>query len=122
MIDLNLEYITQGGNDNDSSMKFSFDSYSDVIRNEIEEDDNLTVDEGCEVVADQPTPTTHGDVLASPNVGMTFVSYDDVIGYYHEFGRQNGFQIKIRGSQNGKGVESDNVNDCTRLRLTCTKE
>ncbi|GMI90181.1 hypothetical protein HRI_002687400 [Hibiscus trionum] len=93
-----------------------------MIRNEIEEDDNLTVDEGCEVVVDQPTPTTHGKLLASPNVGMTFVSYDDVIGYYHEFGRPNGFQLKSRGSQNAKGVESDNVNDCTRIRLACTKE
>ncbi|KAK9001060.1 hypothetical protein V6N11_082852 [Hibiscus sabdariffa] len=121
MIDLNIEYTTRCGNDDDSSTDFSFDSDSDMIRNEIEEDDNLTVDEGCEVVVDQPTPT-HGELLASPNVGMTFVSYDDVIGYYQEFGRQNGFQIKIRGSQNAKGDEGDNVKDCTRVRLTCTKD
>ncbi|KAK8704318.1 hypothetical protein V6N13_047945 [Hibiscus sabdariffa] len=98
MIDLNIEYTTRCGNDDDSSTDFSFDSDSDMIRNEIEEDDNLTVDEGCEVVVDQPTPT-HGELLASPNVGMTFVSYDDVIG-----------------------DEGDNVKDCTRVRLTCTKE
>ncbi|KAK9033991.1 hypothetical protein V6N11_050170 [Hibiscus sabdariffa] len=121
MIDLNIEYTTRCGNDDDSSTDFSFDSDSDLLRNEIEEDDNLTVDEGCEVVVDQPTPT-HGELLASPNVGMTFVSYADVIGYYHEFGRQNGFQIKIRGSENAKGDEGDNVKDCTRVRLTCTKE
>ncbi|KAL4323438.1 hypothetical protein GQ457_11G022480 [Hibiscus cannabinus] len=121
MIDLNIEYTTRCGNDDDSSTDVSFDSDSDMIRNEIEEDVNLTVDEGCEVVVDQPTPT-HGELLASPNVGMTFVSYDDVIGYYHEFGRQNGFQIKIRGSENAKGDEGDNVKDCTRVRLTCTKE
>ncbi|KAK8634119.1 hypothetical protein V6N13_014948 [Hibiscus sabdariffa] len=93
-----------------------------MIRNEIEEDDNLMVDEGCEVVVDQPTPTTHGELLVSPNVGMAFVSYDDVIGYYHEFGRQNGFQIKVRGSQNAKGEEVENGKDCTKVRLTCTKE
>ncbi|KAL4319965.1 hypothetical protein GQ457_18G023160 [Hibiscus cannabinus] len=116
MIDLNIEYTTRCGNDDDSSTDVSFDSDSDMIRNEIEEDVNLTVDEGCEVVVDQPTPT-HGELLASPNVGMTFVSYDDVIGYYHEFGRQNGFQIKIRGSENAKGDEGDNVKDCTRKNL-----
>ncbi|KAK9017488.1 hypothetical protein V6N11_079967 [Hibiscus sabdariffa] len=122
MIDLHIEYTTRCGNDDDSSTDFSFDSNLDMIRNEIEEDDNLMVDEGCEVVVDQPTPTTHGELLVSPNVGMAFVSYDDVIGYYHEFGRQNGFQIKVRGSQNAKGEEVENGKDCTKVRLTCTKE
>ncbi|GMI94950.1 hypothetical protein HRI_003164300 [Hibiscus trionum] len=102
MIDLNIEYTTQGRKDDNSSTDFSFDSDSDMIRNEIEEDDYLTVydgniNESCEVVADQPTHITHREPLASPNVWMTIVSYDDVISYYHEFGRQNGFQIKIRG-------------------------
>ena len=53
---------------------------------------------------------------------MNFASSEDVIGYYHEFGKQNGFQMKIRSRENVKGTECGNKYDCTRLRLVCKKE
>ena len=60
--------------------------------------------------------------LAPPSLGMIFASYEDVIGYYHEFGKQNRFQMKIRSRENVKGTECGDKYDFTRLRLVCKKE
>ena len=96
-----------------------------MIRHDTSEDDILIGDEDPnernDISVEEPTLAS-GEPLVSPRVGMTFRSYNVVIEYYHEFGRQNGFGMKIRSRENVKGVDCGNSNDCTRLRLTYTKE
>ncbi|XP_010692801.1 protein FAR1-RELATED SEQUENCE 5-like [Beta vulgaris subsp. vulgaris] len=106
-----------------------------MIRDDLIEDDNVlrgdqNPNESNSISLDEPTPTAVEEPLVPPSVGMTFGSYEEVISYYHEFGRQNGFQMKIRsrenlgksGCYNVKETDSGNGNDCTRLRLACTRE
>ncbi|XP_057251444.1 protein FAR1-RELATED SEQUENCE 1-like [Beta vulgaris subsp. vulgaris] len=128
VIDLNIGYHSEEDCSYDSSgTECSTDSESDLIRDVTIENDNMlrndhNSNESNDIFVDEPTVTTIEEPLVPPSMGMTFGSYEEVIGYYHEFGRQNGFQMKIRSRENAKGVDFENGNDCTRLRLACTKE
>ncbi|XP_056697722.1 protein FAR1-RELATED SEQUENCE 5-like [Spinacia oleracea] len=125
-IDLNNEYPSECDSYESSDTNLSVDLESDIIRHDTSEDDILIGDEDPnernDISVDEPTPAPVEEPLVPPSVGMTFRSYNAVIEYYHEFGRQNGFEMKIRSRENVKGVVCDKSNDCTRLRLTCTKE
>ncbi|XP_048497905.1 protein FAR1-RELATED SEQUENCE 8-like [Beta vulgaris subsp. vulgaris] len=128
VIDLNIGYPSEECSSHEcSGIDFSTDTELDMIRDDIIEDDNVlrgdqNPNECNGISLYEPTPTTIKEPLVPPSVGMTFGSYEEIISYYHEFGRQNGFQMKIRSRENVKGIDSGNGNDCTRLRLACTKE
>lgn len=116
MIDLNIEYHVDGDITGSSDTNNNSNSDSDSSTQQIEEVDNnvegnndATERENDDVQQPMTQP------VVSPRMGMTFTSYSEVIDFYHNFGRQSGFQMKIRSRES---VD----NSATRLRLACTKE
>ncbi|CAO2822590.1 unnamed protein product [Amaranthus hypochondriacus] len=53
---------------------------------------------------------------------MLFASCGMLIDFYHNFAKESGFQMKIRSRESDKRVKCADNNECTRLRLACTKE
>ena len=119
-IDLNMEYQVEDSEYDSSDMDFDINSEPDIIRDEVNENVDVLRDDDDTNGTNETHPIL--EKLAPPSLGMIFASYEDVIGYYHEFGKQNGFQMKIRSRENVKGTECGNKYDCTRLRLVCKKE
>ncbi|XP_021725917.1 protein FAR1-RELATED SEQUENCE 5-like [Chenopodium quinoa] len=119
-IDLNMEYQGEDSEYDSSDMDFDINSEPDFICDEVNENIDVLRDDDDTNGTNESHPML--EKLAPPNVRMIFASYEDVIEYYHEFGKQNGFQMKIRSRENVKGTECGNKYDCTRLRLVCKKE
>ena len=119
-IDLNMQYQVEDSEYDSSDMDFDINLEPDFIRDEVNENVDVLRDDDDTNGTNETHPIL--EKLAPPSVGMNFASSEDVIEYYHEFGKQNGFQMKIRSRENVKGTECGNKYDCTRLRLVCKKE
>ncbi|KAF6169631.1 hypothetical protein GIB67_004023, partial [Kingdonia uniflora] len=64
------------------------------------------------------TPIKNTEEMTPPHEGMEFESIDQAREYYEEYGRKEGFRIKIRTSTKSK-PRSDLV---TRVRFACCNE
>ncbi|CAO2832642.1 unnamed protein product [Amaranthus hypochondriacus] len=129
MIDLNIEYTSEDhidrSSDEDEDYEDSDIDYNHELNfeNQIEGNTNVMEDDA------DTTQKQDNDILHSashpsnpPREGMLFASCGMVIEFYHNFAKESGFQMKIRSRESDKGVKCTDNNECTRLRLACTKE
>ncbi|KAL8457450.1 hypothetical protein ACS0TY_035350 [Phlomoides rotata] len=109
VIDLNVEcpanYDYPSDYDYESDSDYALNTGGNMI-------DEQVINQQHEIIRDERELTNVEGCIPSPILRMTFESCDEVIGYYHEFGRQSGFQMRIRGREK----------ECKRLRLTCSNE
>ncbi|KAF7149366.1 hypothetical protein RHSIM_Rhsim03G0133600 [Rhododendron simsii] len=69
-------------------------------------------------VEDFQTPNNDVEVLESPSNETSFATIDEARKYYEDYGRQNGFWIRIRTSSKGQ----NRSNEVTSMLFVCAKE
>ncbi|CAO2834613.1 unnamed protein product [Amaranthus hypochondriacus] len=129
MIDLNIEYTSEDhidrSSDEDDDYEDSDIDYNHELNfeNQIEGNTNVMEDD-ADTTQKQDNDILHSASQPSnpPREGMLFASCGKVIEFYHNFAKESGFQMKIRSRESDKGVKCTDNNECTRLRLACTKE
>ncbi|KAF8408763.1 hypothetical protein HHK36_004832 [Tetracentron sinense] len=69
-------------------------------------------------LGDSLTPNKDAKKVIAPYVGMLFDSIEEAKRYYEEYGRDNGFSIRVRSSDKTRG----RVNEVTGVKLVCSRE
>lgn len=143
-LNLGLGYDTDEGNDPpaDTTLELDVDDPPADNTLELDDDDPPAHHEGerdseydgdqtdgsAELLAedDQPTENENAVVVPPPYNGMTFPTVGEFTDYCHAYAQANGFQIRIRSSQQQAPEktpegEADRTVRLRRLRFVCTK-